>query len=606
MMADATSARSRSMFRRGPILRAIPWALLTIGIVCAFIVPLIVLVVMAFRSNLPGLPGEWTLDGFRSAFTDGAVVKPLIDSLIFAVASSIGATSLALFFVFITTRTVVRLRRLVTPMMIVILATPALFFALSWAMLGAPRVGLINQLFGWVTGTPGSFTISSWIGLIMVMTLKLSSFCYFLLLGPSMNMNRSLEEAAEVAGSGRAGGFFRVYLPLMSPSIIGSLLIGFIASLQAFDTPQIIGLPAGIRVFSTEIFRLIRSLPPNYAGAAAFSLGLVLILAALVWFQLSLLKRRDYTTVAGKSTQSSPWRFPRTGPLFTLAIVVFGFFALLLPTVQLVLSSFNTVFGRYDSFSLHNYHEIFTNDLTMKAVLNTVQFMVFGGFVTVAFATVITYALRSRQTTWKRVLEMPTWIPWATPGLVGGLAILGTILAIPALHPIYGTSMAMLVALSIISIPIAMRFVESAVLQIDRQLMDAARISGAGAGRSFVSILIPLIAPSFISGWFVTGLSIAGNLEIPLLLGTLKETTIAGLAYKFYVDSLAPLAAAIFCVLLATVLILFVVGLILQKLLKMFIQRRARSIEALLRDSEPEPPSAAHAASDRETVAAQR
>ena len=199
-----------------------------------------------------------------------------------------------------------------------------------------------------------------------------------------------------------------------------------------------------------------------------------------------------------------------------------------------------------------------------------------------AFATVITYALRSRPTTWKRVLEMPTWIPWATPGLVGGLAILGTILAIPALHPLYGTPTAMLVALIIVSLPIAMRFTENAVLQIDRELMDAARISGAGAGRSFTTILVPLIAPSFISGWFVTGLAIAGNLEIPLLLGTLKETTVAGLAYKFYADALAPQAAAIFCVLLATVLVLFLIGLLLRKVLAVVAKRRRESIESEL------------------------
>lgn len=576
----------RPSINKHSLVRALPWALMAVGIVCAFIVPLIVLVLMAFRSTLPGLPGEWTIDGFASVYTDGSIMKPLADSLIFAIISSVCATALALFFVFITTRTVVPFRRAVTPMMIVVVATPALFFALSWGMLGADRVGLINKVVESTTGLTWEFSINSWPGMIMVMSLKLSAFCYFLLLGPSMNMNRSFEEAAEVSGSGRVGAFFRIYLPVISPSIIGSLLIGFIITLQAFDTPQIIGLPAGIRVFSTEIFRLVRYVPPNYAGAASISIGLVLILAGLVWLQLSLIKRRDYTTVGGKSTPGSAWRFPRTGWVFSLVIVAFGIMALVLPTIQLLLSSFNTVFGRYDNFSMQNYQTLFANDLTIRAIYNTVLFMILGGFVTVAIGTIITYALRANPTTWKRVLEMPTWIPWATPGLVGGLAILGTILAIPAFHPIYGTPAAMLIALIIISIPIAMRFTENAVLQIDRQLMDAARISGAGASRSFTTILIPLIAPSFISGWFVTGLAIAGNLEIPLLLGTLKETTIAGLAYKFYVDALAPLAAAIFCVLLATVLLLFALGLGLQRLLIKLFAYRMASIERDLRDKE--------------------
>lgn len=555
------------------LIRALPWIVLAAGLACAFLVPLSVLVAMAFRTAIPGLPGEWTTEPFIAVYTDPDMLEPLFESMIFAVSSSVCATTLALFLVFITTRTMIRLRRVVTPMMIVILATPALFFALSWGMLGADRVGLINQAVGWITGEPGSFSVHSWAGLIAVMSLKLSAFCYFLLLGPSMNMNRSLEEAAEVSGSGRAGGFFRVYVPLMSPSIIGSLLIGFIAGLQAFDTPQIIGLPAGIRVFSTEIFRLVRYLPPNYAGAASLSIGLVLILGALVWFQLSLLKRRSFITVAGKSTPGSRWAFPRSGWLFTAAIAVYGVFALALPTIQLVVSSFNTVFGRYDSFTLRNYEQLFANDLTMRAIGNTIQFMLIGGLLTVALGTIITYALRSRPTAWKRALELPTWIPWATPGLVGGLGILGAILALPVLHPLYGTATAMLIALVIVSLPIAMRFTESAVLQIDRQLMDASRVSGAGAVRSFTTILLPLIAPSFISGWFVTGLAIAGNLEVPLLLGTLKDTTISGLAYKFYVEAMAPLSAAIFCVLLLAVVTLFVLGLIGRKVLAVALAR---------------------------------
>lgn len=566
------------------LLRALPWLILTLGIVCAFVVPLAVLVIMAFRTNLPGLPGEWTLDGLVTAYTNGAILKPLGDSLLFATVSAVASTTLALFFVFIATRTTVRLRKVITPVMVIILATPALFFALSWAMLGADRVGLINQVFRWITGGELGFSIASWGGLILVMSLKLSAFCYFLILGPSLNMNRSFEEAAEVAGSGRAGSFFRIYIPLLSPSIIGSLLIGFIATLQAFDTPQLIGFPAGIRVFSTEIFRLINFAPANYPGAASLAVGLVLILGALVWIQLSILKRRDYTTVGGKSTPSAPWSFPKTGWLLNVAVVVFGLFALVLPTVQLLLSSFNNVFGRYDGFSLRNYEVLFDKPITVTAIANTVQFMIIGGLVTVLIGTIITYALRARPARWKRALELPTWIPWATPGLVGALALLGTILAIPPLHPLYGTAAAMGVALVIASLPIAMRFTENAILQIDRQLIDASRISGASSTRSFLTILVPLIAPSFISGWFVTGLAIAGNLEIPLLLGTLKQTTISGLAYKFYVDSLAPQAAAIFCLLLLSVLVLFVIGVGLQKGLALVLHRRTLRFEAELRE----------------------
>jgi iron(III) transport system permease protein len=601
-MSTGLAAPRRSVPSRHSLLRALPWVLLALVIVCAFVVPLVVLIITAFRTDIPGLPGEWTLAGFVTAFTSADLVQPLLQSLVFAVASAVVATAIALFFVFVSTRTTVRLRKLVTPMMVIILATPVLFFALSWGMLGADRVGLINKIAATITGSPESvFTINSWPGLIFVMSIKLSAFSYFLLLGPSLKMNRALEEAAEVSGSGRAGTFFRVYLPLLSPAIFGSLLIGFISSLQAFDTPQIIGTQAGIRVLSTEIFGYINVYPANYAAAASLSIGLIALLALLVWLQMTLLKGRDYTTVGGKSAHSTKWTFPKTGWLMSAAVVVFGLVAFLLPTVQLVLSSFNTVFGRYDSFSLRNYETIFKNPTSLEAVGNTIQFMVVGGFVTVLLGTVMTYALRARPTRWKRALEVPTWIPWAMPGIVGSLAILGTILAIPALHGLYGTPAAMFIALVIASLPIAMRFTESSILQIDNQLVDASRISGASGARSFSSVVLPLIAPSFISGWFVTGLAIAGNLEVPLLLGSTKTTTIAGLAYKYYVDSASPRAAAIFCLLLVTVLVLFAVSALLRFVVERLVRRSSRADTVPLLGEPPAPAFTAAAAESATT-----
>ncbi|MFC7622646.1 ABC transporter permease [Microlunatus sp. GCM10028923] len=565
------------------VARSLPWALLALVIGCAFVVPLVVLTLTAFRTDLPGLPGTWTLAGFAEAFTDTDILSPLFQSFLFAVASATGGTAVALFFVFLSTRTTVRLRRMITPMMIIILATPALFFALSWGMLGADRVGLVNKIGTALTGqTESIFSINSWAGLIFVMSIKLSAFSYFLLLGPSLRMSRALEEAAEVSGSGRAGTFFRIYLPLLSPAITGSLLIGFIGSLQAFDTPQIIGTQAGIRVLSTEIFNYISLYPANYAAAASLSLGLVGVLALLVAGQLILLKGRDYTTVGGRAAHGAGWSFPKTGWLMSAVIVIFAAIAFLLPTLQLVLSSLNTVFGRYDSFSLKNYETILRNPTSLGAVGNTVLFMVVGGFLTVLLGAIMTYALRARPAPWKRVLEVPTWIPWAMPGIVGSLAILGTILAIPALHGLYGTAPAMFIALVIASLPIAMRFTESSVLQIDHQLVDAARVSGASGAGSFRSVVLPIIAPSFVSGWFVTGLAIAGNLEIPLLLGSTKTTTIAGLAYKYYVDSASPRAAAIFCLLLLTVAAMFIVSALLRFALVRLTGRTTRNRAAPL------------------------
>lgn len=552
--ATAGPALATATRRAVRAVRALPWLLLAGGLALIFVAPLAALVPMAFRTGVPGGDGDWTSEPFRATLSDPTLLTPILNSIVFAVASSVLAVLIASYLVFLATRTRVRFRRIITPVMTAILATPVLFFALSWSMLGADRVGLFNATVSAITGSPSSvFTIASWPGLIFVMAIKLSALSYFLLYGAIRSVDPVLEEAAQLAGAGPWYTSAGVLLRLVLPTIGTALLIGFIAGLQAFDTPQLIGVPAGIRVLSTEIFVRASSYPADYAGAATIALGLVLVLAGLVLLQFRLVSRASHATVGGKPRAVAGWSFGRWNAIHNGIVVVFAVVAFGLPALQLVLSSLNSVFGRYDRLTLRNYERLLDDPHAVTAFATTAVFMVGGGLLTVLLGAALGYLLRRRRTWWKSVLELPTWIPWAVPGLVFALALLGIVLAFPVLHPLYGTPLLMGIALVIAALPTAMRFTENTVTQIDPALLEAARLSGASAFTAFARVFLPLSTASLLAGWFVTGLGVAGNLEIPLLLGSTSVTTVAGLAYKYFVDSAAPVAAAVFCLLLVLI-----------------------------------------------------
>ena len=124
-------------------------------------------------------------------------------------------------------------------MMVVVLATPQLFFGLSWAMLGNENAGLINYTIRTVTGTSWSpFNVESWFGIIFVLTLKVTAFGYLLMIGPFGSMDRTLEEASRTSGASAVSTFFRVTIPVLTPAVAG--VVGVVkVMLDRFDGHEI-------------------------------------------------------------------------------------------------------------------------------------------------------------------------------------------------------------------------------------------------------------------------------------------------------------------------------------------------------------------------------
>lgn len=522
-----------------------------------FAYPVLMLVTGAFRNSDPSRPAEWSFEGFKLAYTDPVTYDTLRNSVILAVNVTLIATTLGVVFAFLVTRTTAPLRRVVTPMMVFVIALPPLFFTLGWAFLGDPRVGLINTLASKIAGSDVTvINVFSWVGIILVISLKGASFGYFLLLGPFMAVDRSLEEASQITGAGWISTLLRVELPVLGPAITSVLIINLIVGLEIFETPMILGFSSGIEVFATRIYNLIgNNTPPEYGAASALALLLVAVMIALVTAQWRILGHRQFTTVTGKGHNTSPWEIGRGWRYGgTVLILFYGLLALVLPLLQLILSSLQPVFGRYDSLSLLNYRELLGDPQIAQALRTTLVVSLLGGFLAMALALVVTYAATRSRSWFRRPLELSTWLPLAVPGVVLSLGMAWAYLSVPGLRNLYGTMGLVLLGLVVAAVPIASRVVQPALQQIGRELEESARTGGASAVRTFLGIVLPLIRRSFLAGWFVTALVISGNLAIPILLASPETETIALTAYNLYREGFPAMAAA------ASVLVLGVIA----------------------------------------------
>lgn len=87
----------------------------------------------------------------------------------------------------------------------------------------------------------------------------------------------------------------------------------------------------------------------------------------------------------------------------------------------------------------------------------------------------------------------------AIPSVIVGASVLFAYLMTPI--GIYGSIWILLVAYITLYLPYGMRFASGGLMQIHKELEEAAAMAGAGTLRVFVRILFPLLAPVFVSAW---------------------------------------------------------------------------------------------------------
>jgi iron(III) transport system permease protein len=345
---------------------------------------------------------------------------------------------------------------------------------------------------------------------------------FLLMATPFRTMDPSLEESAAVSGSTAWQVFRRITFPLALPSGLAVLMLTFVRSLEAFEIPALIGIPAGVEVFTTKIYFQIREgFLPRYGQASAYSVILILLVAlSLLPYYRVTRNTHKFTTVTGRGFRPSrialgSWRW--LGALLMLILPAIQ----VLPLAAMLWASF-LPYSRPPSHaalelvSLNNYAKTLSDGTILRSVLNSfaVSFAAASGAVALTYLTawlVVRSNLRSR---W--VLDQIAMVPLVFPGIVLGVAILKTYLALPL--PIYGTLWILVFAFTTRYLPYALRFCYSALLGIHRELEEGAAASGATWAQTARTIVIPLTLPALFAGWIYIFLITIRDLSIALLL----------------------------------------------------------------------------------------
>jgi iron(III) transport system permease protein len=231
----------------------------------------------------------------------------------------------------------------------------------------------------------------------------------------------------------------------------------------------------------------------------------MVVTGCLVFLQQKVISGRSYTTVAGKafrprSLNLGPWRF------LTLALaIVYLLVVVVLPSLALLIAAFRKFLFIRDlpslfdirQYGLFHFQKLFDNPLTITSIVNTMKVGLLTALVGGALSFAIGYTVTRTRAPGRRAIDVIATIPVAIPGLVIGVAYLWAWIGLPG--GIYGTLW--ILALSFVArfIPDTVKALSTSLMQIHRELEEAAWICGRGLVRTVAGIVLPLARPGVVA-----------------------------------------------------------------------------------------------------------
>jgi len=149
--------------------------------------------------------------------------------------------------------------------------------------------------------------------------------------------------------------------------------------------------------------------------------------------------------------------------------------------------------------TLENYPFVFKLPKTTRAITNSVALSVASATIIMLLTSVVAWIVVRTRIRGRWLLDNLASMPLIFPSVVMGVALIWVYLTLPI--PIYGTIWILLVAYVTRFLPYGLRACSSGLVQIHRELEEAAEISGASWRRSFTSIVLPLLRPAMVAGW---------------------------------------------------------------------------------------------------------
>ncbi len=212
------------------------------------------------------------------------------------------------------------------------------------------------------------------------------------------------------------------------------------------------------------------------------------------------------------------------------------------------------------SQSPSSFWESITNPVALEAIGVTLAVSLLVAAIGAVMGTLVAWVLVRDQFPGKRLVNALIDLPFALPTIVAGLTLLA--LYGPGspfgIHLAY-TRAAVVLALLFVTLPFVVRSVQPVLIELDREVEEAAASLGASNATTFRRIILPALRPAILSG---AALAFARSVgEIGSLVLIVGKVQIASIVIFADIESDATQSAASLSVVLLVIslLILFAI-----------------------------------------------
>ena len=496
---DPPMAKNQSAALDRKKLMADPILMTTIVVLIAFLTlfilyPLAILLVDSFVGD-----GGFSFNVFKRIFAMPTFTHAITNTLKVGFLVGILSTLVGLLFAYV--EVYVKMDKFVGGLFKVVsmlpVVSPPFVLSLSMIMLFC-KAGIITRFLLKIYDN----SVYGFWGIAVVQTLTFFPVCYMMLKGLLKNIDPSLEEASRDMGASRWKVFTSVTLPLMLPGLGNAFLVTFIESIADFANPMIIG--GSYDTLATTIYLQITG-AYDKAGAAAMAVVLLCITLCMFAVQKYYLERKTAATLTGKASRGRMLITDKSVkiPLTVLCTLV-AIFVIMMYLCVPIGACFPTWGFKFFPLTGKWFKLVFSRYHGLQAFRDSFILSLIASPITALLSMIISYLVVKRKFRAKGFIEAVSMLAMAVPGTVLGVGYIrgfsGGLFHTGLLQGLYGTGAILIIVFVVRSLPTGTRSGISALRQIDKSIEESAYDMGADSFRVFMTVTLPLIKDSFLSG----------------------------------------------------------------------------------------------------------
>ncbi|MBI3899246.1 MAG: iron ABC transporter permease [Gammaproteobacteria bacterium] len=426
------------------------------------------------------------------------------NTLLLALLTATGATSLGLAFALIVTRTGFVYKKFLRVLTILPIITPPFVIGLGLILIFG-RSGLVNQFLERVFEVEPSRWIYGLQGVLLAQVFAFTPIAFLVLIGVVEGVAPSMEEAAQTLRATSWRTFVDISLPLMRPGIVNAFLVAFIESIADFGNPILLGGNFG--VLSTEVFFSIVGAQLDYGRAAALALVLLSFALGAFFLQRRILGKKVYTSMSGKGESGLPALLPKRVRNLAFSIALPWTALTMVVYAMAIVGGFVETWGRNYTPTLRHYIKAFSIDIGPHGIVwsgaawnsfwTTLQLASIAAPLTAAVGILTAYLLTRQRFAGRGLFEFGTMLSFAVPGTVIGVSYIFAFNVPPV--ELTGTALILVLCFVFRNMPVGVRAGIAAMSQLDKSLDEASVTLGASGFRTLRLVILPLLRPAVIA-----------------------------------------------------------------------------------------------------------